>query len=237
MPGVADPIAGRLRAGGRALLLLSDPVSVSILRELSSGPLGSAELSEQIGFVSRSTYFERMRDLEELSLVSRARRGSVPPVAECRLETAGAGLLSVACRLDAWLADAPRGALRLGEAYASATVKALAVAWGLTLLRRLAEGPRTLAQLEHLVEGVGYRKLERIVRDLVEAGLLERLETKSRPPTYGLTDWARRAAGTLAAAMRWERHELTGERPRGSPLEYEILAPKKRTIEITRANI
>jgi len=208
MPGATDPAADRLRAGGRALLLLADPISVSILRQLASGPLENMKLLERIGFVSRSTYFERVRDLEELSLVSRSRRGAVPPVAECRLETGATGLFPVARRLDAWLAEAPLGSLRLGEAYATASVKALAVAWGSTLLRWLAEGPRTLTELEHLVHDVGLRKLERMVRDLLDVGLLERVAIEGRLPTYGVTEWGRWAAGILTAAMRWERQGI-----------------------------
>jgi DNA-binding HxlR family transcriptional regulator len=208
MRGAGDPVAGRLQAGGRALLLLADPVNVSILRQLSAGTLENTDIFDRIGFVSRSTYFERMRGLEELSLVARARREDVPPVAQCRLTDRGKQLLPVAARLDAWLADAPAGPLKLGEAYATATVKALAVAWGSTLLRWLAERPRTLTELEQLVHIFGYRKLERIVRDLVQAGLVERVAINDRLSPYGATEWARWAAGVLAAAMRWERHEV-----------------------------
>jgi DNA-binding HxlR family transcriptional regulator len=210
-----------LRAGGRALLLLADPVSVSILRQLASGPLESAELLDRVDFVSRSTYFERMRDLEELSLIGRTRRGEVPPVAECRLKTAGAWLLPVARRLDAWLADAPHGPLRLGEAYATATIKALAVAWGSTLLRWLAEQPRALTELEQLVHVFGYRKLERILRDLVKAGLLERVVVKGRLTPYGVTEWARWSAALLTAAMRWERQEIAKRSASVSSIEAE----------------
>lgn len=221
MPGAVDPAAGRLQAGGRALLLLADPVSVSILRLLALGPPESNELLERVGFVSRSTYFERMRDLEELGLVSRTRCGDVPPVVECRLAAPGEKLLPVAARLDAWLADAPSGPLRLGEAYATATVKALAVAWGSTLLRWLAEQPRTLTELVRLIHIFGHRKLERIVRDLVKAGLLERVEVKGRLGLYGVTEWARGAASLLVAAMRWERHELADRTAPVSPVEAE----------------
>jgi DNA-binding HxlR family transcriptional regulator len=196
-------------------------VSISILRQLSSGPLDSTELLERVEFVSRSTYFERMRDLEELSLIGRERRGDVPPVAECRLTPHGGQLLPVASRLDAWLADAPAGPLKLGEAYATATVKALAVAWGSTLLRWMAERPRTLTELERLVNNFGYRKLERIVRDLVKAGLVERAAIQERLSPFGLTDWARRSAGLLTAAMRWERHEIAKRSAPVSPTEAE----------------
>lgn len=188
--------------------MLADPISVSILRQLASGPMESTELLERIGFASRSTFFERMRDLENLSLVERTRLGDVPPVAECRLGRHGERLLPVAAHLEAWLADAPEGPLKLGEAYATATVKALAVAWGSTLLRWLAEEPRTLTELEQLVQVFGYRKLERILRELAKTGLVERLAIGSRSSPYGVTDWGRRTAGPLTAAMRWERYEI-----------------------------
>jgi DNA-binding HxlR family transcriptional regulator len=201
--------------------LLADPVSVAIIRELACGSLENAELLGRIDFVSRSTYFQRMRDLEELSLLARARRGVVPPVAECRLGPGAEGLLPVARRLDAWLMKAPRGPLRLGEPYATATVKALALAWGSTLLRWLAEGPRTLAELEHRVEVLGYRKLERIVRELVEIGLLERATVNGHLPTYGVTEWGRWAASTLTAAMRWERRGIPEQSAPVTSIEAE----------------
>lgn len=221
MPGAADPVAGRLRAGGRALLLLADPVSVSIIRQLAPGPLENAELLSRIGFVSRSTYFQRMRDLEELSLLSRKRRGEVPPIAECQLEKTAQGLLPVARRLDGWLMEAPQGSLRLGEPYATATIKALALAWGSTLLRWLAEEAQTLGELEHRVQNFGYRKLERIIRDLLEVGLLERAGIEGRLPTYGVTQWGRMAASTLTAAMRWERQAIPDDSAPVASIEAE----------------
>jgi DNA-binding HxlR family transcriptional regulator len=203
------------------LLLLADPANVAILRQLASGPLENTELLSRIDFISRSTYFERVRDLEELSLLSRTRRGGVPPVAECRLEAHGERLLSVAAHLDAWLVGAPRAPLRLGEAYATATVKALAVAWGSTLMRWLAEQPRTLSELERLIHIFGYRKLERILRELVQAGLVERVAINGRLSPYGVTEWGRRTAGLLAAAMRWERHEIAKRSAAVSSVEAE----------------
>lgn len=221
MPGARDPVASRLHAGGRALLVLADPVSVSILLHLGSGPLESAELLERICFASRSTYFERMRDMEELSLVSRIRQPDVPPTVECRLSSHGERLLPVAARLDVWLAQAPSGPLKLGEAYAGGTVKALAVAWGSTLLRWLAERPRSLTELERLVHVFGYRKLERILRDLTAAGLIERAPVEGRLNPYCVTDWARWAANLLTAAMRWERDEIPSQSAVVSSIEAE----------------
>ena len=133
----------------------------------------------------------------------------------------GQRLLPVAGLLDAWLGDGPQGPLELGQAYATVAIKALAVGWGSTLLRWLAERPRSLIELEQLVEGFGYRKVERITRDLVKAGLVERLAAKSRLTSYGVTPWARQAAGPLKDAIRWERQEIPGQSAPVTSIEAE----------------
>jgi DNA-binding HxlR family transcriptional regulator len=206
MPGAADSSAEGPRVGGRALLLLADPVSVSILRQLASGRLGSTELLGRI-HVSRSTYFDRLRELEDHSLIGREKRASVPPVTTCRLAGAGQRLLPVADLLDAWLARAPDGPRRLGDASATLAIKALALSWGSPLLGLLAERPRSLTELERLVDGLGYRKLERVAHGLVDAGLAERVAVKGRLNPYTVTSWARESAPAVVAAVRWERRE------------------------------
>lgn len=225
MPGASDPAGERLRAGGRALLLLADPVSVSILRSLEAGPRQSAELMGQIENVSRSTYFERLRDLEAISLIARERSRATPPVAACRLEGAGRCLLRVARLLDGWLGCAPGGPLAIGDARATAAVRALALGWGSTILRWLAERPRSLTELELLVEGLGYRKLERAVRDLSHADLAERVDAQGRLSPYAVTSWARQSAAVISAAVRWERQQIpTGSAPvTGLEVEADLL--------------
>jgi DNA-binding HxlR family transcriptional regulator len=208
MPGAADPAGERLRAGGRVLLLLADRVSVSILRSLASGPMDGAELIDQVENVSRSTYFERLRDLEEISLIVRERRSGIPPVAACRLTEAGRCLLRVARLHESWLTRAPDGPLRAGDASAAAATKALALGWGSTLVRWLAERPRSLTELEPLVGGLGYRKRERAIRDLVTAGLAERVAAEGRISPYSVSFWARESIALLAAAVRWERRAI-----------------------------
>lgn len=208
MPGAADPVAERLRAGGRALLLLADPVSVSILRLLAAGSLESTELIDRLENVSRSTSFDRLRDLEELSLIERERQASVPPVAECRLSISGQRLLDVGDLLEQWLARAPQGPFEFGDPLAATAIKALALGWGSTILRWLAERPRSLTELEQLVDDLGYRKLERAAHSLVDTGLAERVAVKGRLNPYTVTPWAREAVAPLAAAVHWERCEI-----------------------------
>jgi DNA-binding HxlR family transcriptional regulator len=210
VPQAGDPIARKLRTGGRALLLLSDPINTSILRLLAASPLESAELGERLRNVSRSTRFERLRELEELGLIAREKRGGAPPVTDCRLTVAGVRLLPVAALLEEWLMAAPGGPLTLGDATATGTIKALTLGWGSTLLRWLAEQPRSLTELEPLVGEVGYRELERILRNLIEVGLAERVTGKRRLRPYTVSPWARESVAPLAAAVRWERRERPG---------------------------
>jgi DNA-binding HxlR family transcriptional regulator len=209
MLGAENHGAAMPRAGCRALLLLADPVRVSILRLLARRrSIASTDLLERVGHVSRSSFFDRLRDLEGLSLIVRERRASVPPVADCRISGSGQRLLLVADLLDAWLACAPEGPLGLGDASATLAVKALALGWGSTLLRWLAERPRSLTELERIVDGLGYRKLERVAHNLVEAGLAERIATKGRLNPYTVTPWARESARPFVAAVRWEQREI-----------------------------
>jgi DNA-binding HxlR family transcriptional regulator len=221
MPGATDPAVVWRRAGGRTLFLLADPISVSILRSLESGPMAGAALSDQVEHVSRGTYFNRMRDLEASFLLIRERRASVPPIAECRLTEAGRQLLPVVDRLEAWLDRAENGSMEPGGASATNVIKALALGWQSMLLPLLAEQPRSLTELEPLVGGFGYRKLERTAHVLVAAGLAERQEVGGRPSPYALTRWACEAVIPLMAAIRWERLHLSEHSPELTPTEAE----------------
>jgi len=181
----------------------------------------SSELMTRVENVSRSTYFERLRDLEDISLIARERSRETPPVAACRLEGAGRCLLRVARLLDRWLGRSPTGRLTVGDARATAVTKALALGWGSTILRWLAERPRSLTELEPLVEGLGYRKLERAMRDLDNAGLIERVDAEGRLSPYTVTRWARESVAVLSAAVRWERQRIPERSAAVTGLEVE----------------
>jgi DNA-binding HxlR family transcriptional regulator len=204
-----------LRTGGQTLLLFSDPIKVSILRLLARRSLQTAELGERLQNVSRSTRFARLRELEGLGVIAREKRGGAPPVTHCRLTASGRELLSVGALLEVWLRQAPGQSIALGGASATLTIKALTLGWGSTLLRWLAERPRSLGEVEPLVSDVGYRELERILRNLIDVGLAERVPGGQRTRPYALTDWARESVAPLGAAMRWERRHIP---ERGAPL-------------------
>ena len=128
---------------------------------------------------------------------------------------AGRCLLRIARLLDIWLARAPGAPIAADDGSATAAIKALAVGWGSTLLRWLAERPRSLTELEPLVDGIGYRRLERATKDLLSAGLVERVDAEGRLSPYAVTPWARESVAVLAAAVHWERREIP---ERGAPV-------------------
>jgi DNA-binding HxlR family transcriptional regulator len=202
---------GRGRAGGRVLQLLSDALSVSILRQLTRGPLATPELPGRLGPSSRTTRFARLRKLEDLGLISREKRPGSPPVTYCVLRPSGIELLRVAVRFAGWLgrrADPVSGRSKAAEALA---LKALGLGWETGVLGWLAERPHSVTELA--VRGapaVSYHDVRRARRELAVAGLVEPVPSEDRGQPYTLSRWTREAAGPLAAAVRWERDSLIG---------------------------
>lgn len=196
------------RVGSRALLVLADSVNVSILRELAEGTRAAVDLLGSLEGVSRGTFYNRLRDLEDLGLIARERRPTVPPTADCRLTGVGRQLLSVGDRLEAWLGRRNGERIELGGPVAANTIKALAAGWESMLLHLLAEQPRSLAELEPFMRDFGYRKLERTTVVLIAVGLVERPGSKGRMNPYALTRWACAAVTPLVAAIRWELRQI-----------------------------
>ena len=208
MAGSATADADRVRAGGQVLCLLSDAINTSILRALLRGPLPVAELAHRLGPTSRTTRFARLRELEDLGVVSREKRSGgvgTPPVAYCSLTSAGRGLLPVARRFARWLASDPDGPSSPVDLTGAQKIKALANAWNTTVLRWLAEGPRSLTELDTLSPPVvTYHEARKAREDLSEAGLITPVATEDRGQPYGLVSWARQITGCIAAAIAWE---------------------------------
>jgi DNA-binding HxlR family transcriptional regulator len=215
MPRTKEPSGGEFRAGGRILPLLADGANVAILRILAAGELRGHDLTERLEHVSRTTQFERLKDLEEMGVIARENLALVPRRSAYRLTGAGAHLLPAAAPLEAWLAAAEPEPLRLGEAGATEPVKALASALNSTILRWLAEGNRSPTELEPLVQDGGYLDLKRILGALKGTGLAEQVRGGDRRHPYELTRWARQAAAPIGAMIRWERDYLP---ELGSPL-------------------
>lgn len=215
---------GRSRAGGRVLALLSDPLSVSILRLLAQGPLPTPQLSQRLGPASRTTRFSRLRELEAMGVIKREKRGGPPPVTYCMLSARGVALLPVVKRFAGWLARSGGDGSRRGKVADLLAIKALALGWETTALRWLAERPHTLTELaRRCAPEVAYHDLRRARLALAEADLIEPVLTRGRGKPYRLTAWAAMAAGPLAAAARWERDLADGNGARLGPVEGETV--------------
>jgi DNA-binding HxlR family transcriptional regulator len=205
-----------LRAGGLVLEMLSDALSVSILRLLARGPLPSHELPARIGAASRTTRFNRLRGLEELGLIRRERRAGSPPISECILSPGGLALLPVARRFAVWLNRGPGGAGTQGKMADILAIKALAGGWNTLSLRWLAATPLTVTDLASLSSAEAtYHDVRQARLALTEASLVRAVPRRGRGQPYELTEWARMAAGPLGAAARWEREFAA---PAGRPL-------------------
>jgi len=203
--------AERSRAGGEVLSLLSDALNSSILRALMAGPLPVSELGGRLGPISRTTRFSRLRDLERLGVIAREKRPGTPPVAYCGLSPAGRELLPVVRRFARWLASSPAGPSNPDELDGASAIKALAVAWDTTVLRWLAERPCSVTQLDSLSPpDVTYHEVRKAREALSAAGLIGPIPSDERGQPYAATEWARRAAGCIGAAIRWEGAFLAG---------------------------
>jgi|GEM_PF-3358660 len=218
-----EAIAGRTRAGGLVLSVLSDALNASILRALLRGPLPVSELAQHLGPASRTTRFSRLRDLEQLGIIVRERRPGVPPVAYCSLSPAGWALLPVVGQFARWLETAPQGSSSPDEVAGGRTIKALAMAWETNALRWLAERPCSLTELHALSPNeVTYHRVRNARESLSTSGLIAPVPSEDRAQPYALTEWARCSAGCIAAAIRWERTFLE-DATQLSPVEIEAL--------------
>jgi DNA-binding HxlR family transcriptional regulator len=214
-PGSPDSPRARagLRAGSVALLVLSDSLNLAVLQQLRDGPLTASELLDELR-ASRATRFKRLRQLEELGLIVREKHSGWPPPTYCRLSEAGQGLLAVAERFEAWFKrrQLDEGG---GELERARATKALASGWCSTLVRWLAESPRSATELEALTPPqTSHHEVKRALSALNEMGLAERLPRRiGRRHPYALTPSGREAAAPLAAAIHWERGHVLDADP------------------------
>jgi DNA-binding HxlR family transcriptional regulator len=205
--------------------MLGDAVNASILRLLARGALSVDKLQEHLGPVSRTTRFDRLRELEDLGVIIRKKEGGVPPQTHCMLSPAGHELLVVTRLLRRWLKESPNRTLGNGDLFGVLETKALGLGWNSTALRWLAERPCSLTELEALSPPeVSYHELRKTRGALSAAGLIAPLPGVSRKHLYKPTDWMRNAARAIAAAMRWEgAFPADGDYAGPATLEMETL--------------
>lgn len=210
------------RAGSRALSLFATPLNGRLLRAHAGRErMRLMEAHAAVGAVPESTVRAALANLCEVGALERVRPGPSPRSQATALTAFGEDLLILADELEVWLALAPGGPIELGGEEGSAAVRALASGWSAALVRQLAVGPVTLAELDVPVSGISYPMLERRIAWMREIGLIEGLERQGRAIPYVATDWLRRAIAPLSVSGRCERRHLPEATPPISEVEVE----------------
>lgn len=75
--------------------------------------------------------------------------------------------------------------------------------WSLLLVRDLLVGPRRFGELQHSLRGIGTNLLASRLRELENAGIVERMEAAEFRHHYGLTNAGRALEPTLLSLVRW----------------------------------
>jgi DNA-binding HxlR family transcriptional regulator len=146
-----------------------------------------------------------------MGVVESHRQAGFPGAIDFRLTAAGRELLEVAELLRRWLLASPEGPVELGTSAAKGLVKALVDGWSSTMIRAIAARPLSLNELNSLITGLNYPSVERRLRAMRLAGLVEAIPGSPQGTPYGPSDWLRVSIAPLAAAARWERAHIPGE--------------------------
>ena len=119
------------------------------------------------------------------------------------LSDEGREALFVAATIERWLGHAPGGPIEFESAAAERAVAALVGGWSAAVVHGLAREPMTSAELDAAIDGLGRRRLQRQLRAMHDAGLVEALG-EGKDALYAMTDWLRRGIAPLIAAARLE---------------------------------
>jgi DNA-binding HxlR family transcriptional regulator len=204
------------------LSLLAVSLNVSLLRALEEEGKSLAELRQAVGYPPASTMRTYLRELTELGIVERERETGFPGSVGFGITHSGEMLLAVGKTLQRWLDLAPDGPVGLGAVAAKSATKALVDGWSTGIVRALAARPFALTELDRLLPQLSYPSLERRLTAMRTIGQVEaQPERASRGTPYRATEWLRRAAAPLTAAIGWERHWIPGETRPPSEIDVE----------------
>jgi len=221
MPALDDQNAERERAGSRALSTFARVLSARILRAHADGALTSNELDARLGWAAKASLRVAISNLCELGVLVRTDLNDGRRASVTELTPAGGELLAVADVLEHWLSRSPFGPISLPDTAARGVVRALVAGWNANIVRELAEGPRSLAELSTEIDHHSYPALKRRLAMLRSVNLVAPVNGKTRSPAHEATQWLRRAIGPLSAAGRWERNHAAPSTASLSRLELE----------------
>jgi len=143
--------------------------------------------------------------------------------AKTELTLSGRALLPVIAALERWLLLSPRGAIELDGAAARGAVRILTSTWDSTLIREMAEQPRTLAQLNTQLDDSSYPVLKRSLAKLRSMNLVDPVGARTKGRSFEVSAWLRHAIGPLIFASRWEQLHIATETEPMSRIDVETM--------------
>lgn len=218
--GAADH---QFRAGGYVLSLFSRALHGLVLRALSKGPMRLADLRKEVGGPAQTTLRGNLDNLIAIGALEKRQANGRASIIDIALTPIGEDLLVVADAIDAWLARAPGGPIRIESETGKAAVKALVGGWGSTMLRALAARPFSLTELDNLISAFSYPALERRLGAMRLTGCVAPVEGNGGGTPYAVTNWLRRGMAPLLAAVRCERCRLAEETAPLTRLDVETI--------------
>jgi DNA-binding HxlR family transcriptional regulator len=182
----------------------------------------AGELVASMETASRSTYFSRLRELEQHSVLIRETLSPMPRRRRYCLPSAGRDLLRVADDVERWLMNAGKP-VPLDTSGAGAAIKALLTGWNMEILHRLAERPTSLGELDAGIQAFRYHHLRHALRGLSSAGLVRQVSIEYKRRPFCLTPFGRLTAAALGSAVRWEEKHFAASTTALKPLDSQAL--------------
>lgn len=186
------------------LRLLCSELNREVLAVLAEAAMTEVALGHRLVVSSRSTLRKHLDELLGAKAVERCGANDGRRGGEYGLTPGGHGLLAVLESANRWLESHPQPAIDPAGPLAWRAFAAFAESWQVALVESLAQGSRSEAELDELID-VRRGKVGRELRRLHGAGVVEPVSGRGGSESrYGLTAWGRRGIGVLAVAARWE---------------------------------
>jgi DNA-binding HxlR family transcriptional regulator len=182
-----------------------------------------ADLRKEVGGPAQTTLRGNLDNLIAVGALEKRQADGRASIVDIALTPVGEELLVVADAIDAWLARAPGGPIRIESETGKAAVKALVGGWGSTMLRALAAHPFSLTELDNLISAFSYPALERRLGAMRLTGCVTAVEGNGGGTPYAVTDWLRQGMAPLLAAIRCECCRMVGETAPLTRLDVETI--------------
>lgn len=107
----------------------------------------------------------------------------------------------------------------IGECPIDATLSVIDGRWKGTILWRLTDGPMRTAELRRSIPDITERMLIRHLHDLVDAGIIDRHDAGTVPPSvhYSISEYGQTLAPVLGALCEWGRTHMQIQQQKRQP--------------------